>query len=115
MASTASEYCGNISGSIIGVKITPQIEIQADINIAKIFNFLLDFRSASSGNKNLKITHDHHVALPSTLKNGCHFWNKCSGNNIYNFEPDYIFFDSTWTYMGKPHEATDILNIYVKY
>ena len=56
MASTASKYCGNISGSIIGVKITPQIEIQADINIAKIFNFLLDFRFASSGNKNLKIT-----------------------------------------------------------
>jgi len=71
-------------------------------------------KNLTLNNKNLKITHDHHVALPSTLKNGCHFWNKCSGNNIYNFEPDYIFFDSTWTYMGKPHEATDILNIYVK-
>lgn len=94
--------------------IQSNLDIRSDYVNSTPYKTFSYIKNLTSENKNLKIVHDHHVAAPSVLKNTCHYWNKCSGNIIYDFKPDYVFFDSSWTYMGKEHEPTEILKTYVQ-
>lgn len=45
-------------------------------------------------NINNKIAHDHHVAIPFSMKEiGCHYWQSCNNyDRILNFNPTYVAF-----------------------
>lgn len=69
-------------------------------------------KNLTKDDPSLRIAHDHFIAPPSDLKFTCHYWNTCSGDLIYDFNPDYLIFNADWTYVGKPHIPTTRLKQY---
>ena len=61
-----------------------------------------------------KIAYDHFVALPYAMNSiGCHYWQGCGSDYIEEFKPNYVMFNESFTYAGKPHIPTTRLKKYV--